>query len=258
MVSTSSTHKTGVNDMQAFSCQVGTEFDSILPHLSDTVEWSLWLKPNGVCFAQEEIKALLAAFEAIDFRCIAWYSTSGRTVFSSAIAEHKRSFGYWPGLVSDIVEQITIDTSLDQRRIYSDVGWLSSTSAEPFTQFLSHPEHIVHRAAFAFIPNRKELGHDWAAIIHGLRWLDHCRKWIETSPVPVFDYSSIVLNYIKLTAHMGGVPGWLWAGTDMRGGIVLFGGQKVLENVVRILGSELESIGVEEFDRHLKRGISLR
>jgi hypothetical protein len=109
--------------MRILSSQVSTEFDDILAQISHWVEWSVWLQSDtGLLFSTDDAQTLISAFAGVNLRGIVWHSVSDQHAYSNKIAEHKRTFGHWPRLVSEVVEQTTSENQVDHTRVYSGVG----------------------------------------------------------------------------------------------------------------------------------------
>ena len=225
--------------------------DSWVAGLSKATERQLWILPEGTSLGAGCLASLLHAFG--ELRGIAWHLSPGYGL-SSRIRDHKRAFGNYPGLDSNLVLRCTLEPVTTDEKLYSDVAWLPSVASDSLSSFLLGRTGHIDRA-IGFIPARDDVAHAWAHIVQGLGWLALCSSWAYASAIPLLDADSVLVSYVQLTQDIGGCAGFMWRDHNNSMGLVFFGSHDTLVRAERYLTSEFTPLSEDQFWRWFDYGV---
>jgi len=238
---------------QFYCSKINAMQDALLPGIMGAAEWSLWIKPKNHYFVEEDFLNLFAVFSSL--RGIVWYVSSGNST-SQSIRDYKRAFGNWSSLNTNIVVKTTIEYANENSKLYSDIAWVSSNSANNLVTLFSQST-VGKNSSISFIPYNENSAQKWANIVSGLNWLWLCNEWVATSQQPLLNADAVVLDYIRLTIEIDGIPGLVYSDIDNKKGLLFLGKGSVLKDLQETLLTQSEIINDTTFNQWFQRGVNL-
>lgn len=235
--------------LQLYSTAVTGEFERLLPGIQEVAEWSLWVRTVTRPFAGRDLAEFSRAFG--ELRGVIWHASSGRAM-TPRMRDYQRAFGYWPKLNENLAMRNTIEYTDGDRKVYSDVAWVSPDAYGSVASILSESTGGMD-SAFSFIPGDEKSGQAWANIVSGLNWLWLCRGWYvfpsQRLAIDIEMTKAVVLSYVRLTVELNGAAGLVWEDPDARRGLVFFGRQSLLQSVASVLMTRFEFLDEVSFTR---------
>ncbi len=223
------------------------------PGINQIADSMLLLHFAGEPITEAHINALSHAIP--DMKGIFWIHTF---LSSAMVDETTTAFKLMETTDQQLVKSVVdysntnVNRKFHQKYSLFRISWIEGEQIGKVVTAYSGSPPFTSRA-IALIPFNDETAWQWGSITYGLAWFT---SWRFSSPQDrewVFLIDEFLLNYLKLTIYIGGIPSLPFDDIDAQKGLVFFGRIEQLEQVYQKMSAVAGTYTEDEFEKYYKR-----